>query len=771
MKVFVRPLLLTLALTLALWACDGSTNQNSADGDQEQEAEQENVVACEETPWTIPTGTWQPASPYTDTAYRQEQSIMVTGLPAGPVPGVALSPWDTVYAAASDGVYRVYIDGYTAKVEEIPAASYTGLCAFSAADGSGRLAAVAGDTLVVVSNGDPLTVITTARSEAIVLARPGAPHGLWLVLDSGNMVKVDEQGQDLAIIPASPGLAIFDLAETTENHVLLAAATGLYEVDVSMNVPQPALVLDQAGGLPSDKVTGLWQEAEGTLWLATDAGLAAWKDGQVTVYTGGQGMPYLQTTGLAASADGTTLLILSDKGLMTYVPATDTWDYYHSRYWMPHWTTHGAVTDSRGYLFIATQEGMSVVMPMDMTLAQKAAVIDEGMYTRHNRWGMFSGCGLDVPGDLTTARTRDDDNDGEWTALYLASQCFRYLATGSQEARERAREAANAMLLLITVPGLPGFMARSVDEPGTCDAHNAGGGEWHVSQDGQYCWKGDTSSDEYVGHVFGISIYYDLVADETEKAHIAQVFGSFQRGLAENGFMLLDVDGLVTTHGHFDPYFINGMGRFGDCGLNGAMVLGGMKAAYHMTGDQYFLDQFNYLAHDEGYKEYIKEIQMYNTRSHINHDTEEMSFLALATLVRLEEDPCLMGYWQKGLKDLWESQRVERDPEFNMIYAWLSRAEENDVAQSVRTLKEMYLHGITWTVINSHRADYTLDPALDRFDKEQSLEVLPYDQKQAIRWAENPFRLDWEGSGTYERMLSPWLLPYWMGRYLGLITQ
>ena len=45
---------------------------------------------------------------------------------------------------------------------------------------------------------------------------------------------------------------------------------------------------------------------------------------------------------------------------------------------------------------------------------------------------------------------------------------------------------------------------------------------WRPSADGKWLWKGDTSSDEITGHYYGYLFYYDLVADEAEKLHVAQ---------------------------------------------------------------------------------------------------------------------------------------------------------------------------------------------------------------------------------------------------------
>ena len=68
---------------------------------------------------------------------------------------------------------------------------------------------------------------------------------------------------------------------------------------------------------------------------------------------------------------------------------------------------------------------------------------------------------------------------------------------------------------LEAITGIPGFPARSFIKVGA-DAQPEDG-EWHDTPDKQWRWKGDTSSDEIVGHYFVYPIYYDLVADEAEK--------------------------------------------------------------------------------------------------------------------------------------------------------------------------------------------------------------------------------------------------------------
>lgn len=53
------------------------------------------------------------------------------------------------------------------------------------------------------------------------------------------------------------------------------------------------------------------------------------------------------------------------------------------------------------------------------------------------------------------------DNDGLWTAMYIAAECFRYKVTGETDARENARRGMQAILRLESITGIPGFPARS----------------------------------------------------------------------------------------------------------------------------------------------------------------------------------------------------------------------------------------------------------------------------------------------------------------------
>jgi len=213
----------------------------------------------------------------------------------------------------------------------------------------------------------------------------------------------------------------------------------------------------------------------------------------------------------------------------------------------------------------------------------------------------------------------------------------------------------------------------------------------------------------------------------------------------------------------------NWQALLGDAGLNSAMILGGLRAAHHMTGESRFLDAFDYLARDRGYAENVRRIEEINTKVQTNHDSEEMSFLAVFTLLRYETDPELKAAWREGLEALWQARRPERDPELNMMYAALARAQSYDLDQSVETLQRIPLDLVLWGLDLSHRWDADPDPQRDRFGEPQNRFVFPYDERMPERWNENPYAYRQGGDGHAEESGTFWLLPYWMGRYYGLI--
>src|SRR5256714_10001354 len=128
-----------------------------------------------------------------------------------------------------------------------------------------------------------------------------------------------------------------------------------------------------------------------------------------------------------------------------------------------------------------------------MRRAEKPRAFVNRGQARHNRWGLTADSRLRVPGDLSSSEMISSDNDGLWTAMYVAAECFRYKVTGEADARENARGGMQAIMRLEAITGIPGFPARSFIKVGV-DAQPRDG-EWHDASDNAWRWKVDTSSD------------------------------------------------------------------------------------------------------------------------------------------------------------------------------------------------------------------------------------------------------------------------------------
>ncbi|HEX4946122.1 MAG TPA: hypothetical protein VFZ34_05645 [Blastocatellia bacterium] len=463
------------------------------------------------------------------------------------------------------------------------------------------------------------------------------------------------------------------------------------------------------------------------------------------------------------------LWIGTKEGLVVLNTVTREAKYLAGKRWLPDDHVVGIGID-KGVAWIETSQGFSRLEYKQMTLADKSRAFVERVQQRHNRWGQTADSHLRVPGDLSTNQMVSSDNDGLWTAMYVAAECFRYKVTGERDARENARVGMQAILRLEEITGIPGFPARSFIKVGT--DIQPGDGEWHDTPDKVWRWKGDTSSDEIVGHYFVYPIYHDLVADEAEKPKLRAALDRITNHILDNNYQLLDVDGKRTRWGWWgldaiweDP---------DETGLRALHILSHLRVAIYLTTNPTYRAKYQ-AAYDDLIKNHKYHLLTRNQKimvpGHINHSDDELAFLSYYPLLSYETDPKLRAVYQQSLERSWQIERPERNPLWNFIYAVGCEAKEFDRESSIRTLQEIPMDQIAWTVKNSHRQDVPIDPLSDRFRRKQALIVLPYDELPMSKWNGNPYNLDGGNGGRSEDDGAYFLLPYWMGRYHKLIGE
>ncbi len=468
---------------------------------------------------------------------------------------------------------------------------------------------------------------------------------------------------------------------------------------------------------------------------------------------------------MAKATDGTVWQI-AKQGLVRHdpdAPPGDRLQFFASRRYLPDNDVQSILADTAAGVWVRTRSGISHIELRPMTLAAKAELFEQRIRLRHDRHGLVSPSLLRVAGDLSSNQMRDDDNDGLWTSIYAAAECFRYAVTQSPEALANAVKSTEAVLFLEQVAGKRGFPARSYivkGEPMPTD------GQWHWTKDGNYYWKGDTSSDEIVGHFFLYSVATDLLPNSGLKLHIAQTTARIMDHILDHGYYLIDVTGKPTTWGRWSPEYFQK--AISDSPLNSLELLSFLKSAHHITGNPRYETEYRKVALEMGYAKLATRYK--ELREEINYSDEELAMLPLYCLFRYETDATMQQrYYRPALEAWWENERREENPLWTFIYALGQPDKPVDLRKAVRTLYRMPLDTVDWTVNNSQRDDVIMDTKSDRPERGQSKSLLPPDERPVMKWNANPFEVDSSSGGLSEDDGAAFLLPYWLGRYHKLL--
>ena len=526
---------------------------------------------------------------------------------------------------------------------------------------------------------------------------------------------------------------------------------------------------------------------DGRLWIGGLGGLTVYEDmSRVGHVTPEDGLPSLSIRCVARGSDD-RMWVGTDRGVTRHEGKR--WSLRHSRRWLLSDDVRDIAFDSKGTAWIATRAGASAIKRTSMTMAQKADYFLDICLARHVREpGLVEKCSLRVPGNTSAWEPRDDDNDGQYTSMYLAMESFRYAVTKSLQAKANAKKAFEALRFLQTVTETPGFVARTViphswtkmadpnrkisdrqwaemviDNPREKRVEI----RWRPSRDGKWLWKGDTSSDEITGHMFGYLFYYDLVADEAEKRHVGRHILSIVDYIIEGGYVLKGMDGRHTKWGVWAPEKLNHDPDWApERGVNSVEVLSFLKLAYHVSGDERYQKEYLRLLNEHDYASNIRRAKTTHPtwRTHID---DELLALAYPCLMMHEDDPKLRRLYRESVDHWYNAVKADCSPFFEYIYgACVGRVPQPEI--SVASLRDASLDLVRWTVDNSHREDIRI-VRRPEWEHLQTDRLLPLSERGVIRWDENPWRVVQGDGGHTESDGVWWLLPYWMGRYFGTI--
>jgi streptogramin lyase len=657
---------------------------------------------------------------------------LMTEEQAGPVYDIAVDRAGTVWVGAWNGLYRATPDGVD-RLEQIdrPVAA---LCGFG-----DEIIALSGAGLWRVA-GDHCTFEQKPYSKQFRAVLADKSGGLWIATGMGLYHQTD-------------------------------SGYKLYQTQSELLGPD---IHDVAYG------------PDGTLWVGGLGGITVYRDAKhIGQFTPDDGLPGISVQCVACGPDG-LMWVGTDRGVTRYDGRG--WSLRHSRRWLLSDDVRDVAFDSQGTAWIATSAGVSAIKRKSMTLAEKADTFLDVCLARHVRApGLVEKCSLRVPGDTSTWQPRDDDNDGQYTGMYLAMESFRYAVTKALQAKAHAKRAFEALRFLQTVTQTPGFVARTVipsswtkmadpnrkisarqwaemvvDNPREkrVEAH------WHPSHDGKWLWKGDTSSDEITGHMFGYLFYYDLVADETERRRVARHICNIVDYIIEGGYVLRGMDGTHTQWGVWTPEKLNHDPDWAaERGINSVEILSYLKLAYHVSGHERYQKEYLHLLDEHDYASNVRRAKTTNPtwRTHID---DELLALAYPGLMMHEDDPKLRRLYRQSIDHWYAAVKADCSPFFEFVYGACGGMPH--LKASIVSLRDASLDLVRWTVDNSHREDVRI-VRTPEWEHLQTDRLLPPSERGVIRWDENPWRVIQGDAGHTESDGVWWLLPYWMGRYYGYI--
>jgi hypothetical protein len=454
-------------------------------------------------------------------------------------------------------------------------------------------------------------------------------------------------------------------------------------------------------------------------------------------------------------------------------------NYYASERWIPSDTVVDIAKGPDNSVLLLTNRGLAKVCFEEMTLNDKAMFFEKQVRNRHIRTGFNATVSSMGKGDITTGSMEDSDNDGLWTSMYLAGETFRYAVTKSDEALQNVRESLDAMERLYTINSIPGFPSRSFERRGYKYHDEA----WRRAEDPEWDWKSTTSSDEAIGHIFAFGAIAELVEEPELRNKAIMLIDTLMSHVVKNNFYMIDWNGEPTKWGRWNPDYVNARPiGVGDRKINSSNIIAMLQTAYHFTKKEKYKETAFYLMNKHGYLENL--MKPFGEIGHApasaddlskdlsdgwNHSDDEMYYCGYWGLYRYAFNDTLKAKYKEAIIDHWEIERAEKEGLWNIMTAIVG-ANDIDLNEAVWYLKEYPLDLIEWTVRNSQRKDIEMvDP---NFRRQTITEVLPPDELAISRHNANRFDLDGYGGGRAESSAGDiWLLPYWIGRYLGVISE
>ncbi|MCX7945016.1 MAG: hypothetical protein N2746_10965 [Deltaproteobacteria bacterium] len=313
------------------------------------------------------------------------------------------------------------------------------------------------------------------------------------------------------------------------------------------------------------------------------------------------------------------------------------------------------------------------------------------------------------------------------------------------------------------------------------------------------CFKRNTSKDEISGHIFASAIIFRLIDNPELKKMSAEILTKIAQHLVRNEYVLKDYDGMKTRYGSFYALSMDEVPGFNALGALVALRSGLVASQDEELKREYYECLLQKRGHTRcirqpveyesprDYREYLKEgLGIMGDCKSTNYDNINMVFLNFFSLITMtgdyEERKEFKKYFIKHTRGPDKSGRYlwyQLNPHFNFIL--LSMFEEDDkieesvierlYRESFCSLKKFPANNIKRFIDNRlHFEPFCEDNEGNQYAKD----IIPIDMRCPFEfvWWRDPYKLRvCEENNRFGFNPAGYLLPYWMGRYFGFISE
>jgi len=393
----------------------------------------------------------------------------------------------------------------------------------------------------------------------------------------------------------------------------------------------------------------------------------------------------------------------------------------------------------------------AALSPIASAAEQDALSIDAVIQARHLPYGTILDPVLSLP-DLSSVTDYSRCGDSAlWTGHYLAAEAYRYAVTGSSDALANVNAAIQGIKMLLDVTGNDALArcalpARSPYAPSITSQESSNGIYQSTMWGAPFLWVGNTSRDEYVGVFFGIEATYDLIKDQGVRNWCSYLATRMLNYLERHVWSVVLPDGTITTSFLLRP----------DEQL--ALLLVGK----HMNGGAFsslYSGESNSISPGVPVAVGIDCSDHYDSYYKFNLD-----YIGFFTLMRMGSGYSKLWY-DAAYDELRATTGGDQNAQFNMIDRAIKGANAERDAQTVALL-DAWLQRPRTDVYRDFSSQFPVCGG-------NACNPLPVQDRVTtdFLWQRSPVQLAGGGNGNIETAGIDYILPYWMGRYYGVITQ